>query len=143
MNRREVVHKFLIGGTVLVLAPKILESCTKSAMDTMTNPGGTTPVTSFDLDLSLTENAGLNTPGSSKIVHNIIIINVANTFVALSSICTHQGCTVAYNPGAGDLECPCHGSVYNIAGNVLVGPAPSPLRAYTISKTGSVLTISL
>ena len=36
MNRREVVQKFLLGGTVLVLAPSVLESCSKTAM---TNPG--------------------------------------------------------------------------------------------------------
>lgn len=146
MNRREVVHKFLLGGTVLVLVPSILENCTKDTgtANPGTNPGGTPPAGSkIDVDLSLAENSSLNTSGSSKIVQNIIIINLGGTFVALSSICTHQGCTVGYNKNAGDIECPCHGSVYSTSGSVINGPAPSPLRSYPVTVTGTVLSISL
>jgi cytochrome b6-f complex iron-sulfur subunit len=50
----------------------------------------------------------------------------SGTIVAFSAICTHQGCTVA--PGDGELDCPCHGSVYDLAtGEVRNGPAPRPL----------------
>ncbi len=42
MNRREVVQKFLVGGTVLALAPSVLESCVKMTTDTSI-PGGGTP----------------------------------------------------------------------------------------------------
>src|SRR5690554_1767085 len=40
------------------------------------------------------------------------------TVVAFSAICTHMGCTVV--PDGGELHCPCHGSVYELAsgGNV-------------------------
>src|SRR5438552_19137683 len=33
---------------------------------------------------------------------------------AIDAICTHLGCTVL--PGAGELDCPCHGSIFNLAG---------------------------
>lgn len=48
-------------------------------------------------------------------------------FAAYSAVCTHQGCTVAYQNG--QLFCPCHGSVFDPSkgGTVLSGPAPSPL----------------
>ncbi len=146
MNRREVVQKFLLGGTVLVIVPSVLESCSKDpATDNPgTNPGGTPPAGSkIDLDLSLAENSSLNTSGSFKYVSNLIVINLAGTFVALSSICTHQGCTVAYNKNAGDIECPCHGSVYSTSGSVINGPAPAALRSYPVTVTGTVLSISL
>jgi cytochrome b6-f complex iron-sulfur subunit len=145
MNRREVVQKFLLGGTVLVLVPSVLESCSKgSTGDPGTNQGGTPPAaTKIDLDLSLAENSALNTTGSSKIVSNILIINLGGSFAALSSICTHQGCTVGYNKGAGDIECPCHGSVYSTSGSVINGPAPSALRNYPVTVTGTVLSIAL
>ena len=142
MNRREVVQKFLLGGTVLVLAPSVLESCSKSnAM----NPGSNPPpaVSNINLDLSLAENSALSSTGSSKIVQNILIINTGTGIVALSAICTHQGCTVGYNSGKADIECPCHGSVFSTTGRVLVGPASSPLRSYAVTQDGTVLTITL
>jgi len=104
-----------------------------------TNPGGT----SINLDLSLASNSSLTTAGSSKVVQNILIFNTGTNIVALSAICTHQGCTVGYNAGKNDIECPCHGSVYSTSGSVLVGPAPSALRAYPVTQDGNILTITL
>ena len=44
-----------------------------------------------------------------------------------SPICPHLGCHFDWNPSAKRFECPCHGSVYSIDGQVLGGPAPRPL----------------
>jgi menaquinol-cytochrome c reductase iron-sulfur subunit len=44
-----------------------------------------------------------------------------------SPICPHLGCEYNWNPQTGHFECPCHGSVYGINGQVLGGPAPRPL----------------
>jgi cytochrome b6-f complex iron-sulfur subunit len=113
-------------------------------MNPGTNTGGTPPAgSSINLDLSLSENSALTAKGSSKIVQNILLINTGTNIVALSSICTHQGCTVGYNPSRGDIECPCHGSVFSTSGSVLNGPATSPLRSYSVAETGNVLTIML
>lgn len=50
---------------------------------------------------------------------------------AFSSVCTHQGCAV--EPGEGELACPCHGSVFDLAtGDVLQGPATDPLPEVTV-----------
>src|SRR5512145_3085904 len=46
-------------------------------------------------------------------------------FAALSSICTHRGCTVDIS-GQG-LACPCHGSQYDREGRVTRGPASRAL----------------
>ena len=140
MNRREVVQKFLMGGTVLVVVPSVLESCSKDDSDPTQQ--GNNPPSSLEIDLSLPANSALNTQGNSKILSNVIIINMGSGFVALSSICTHEGCTVGYNSTSGNLECPCHGSVYAISGNVLTGPAPRALKKYTVSQTGTILTIT-
>lgn len=145
MNRREVIQKFIVGSTVLVLVPSVLKSCTKDpSMDPGTNPNGNPPAGSdINLDLSLAENNALNSSGSSKIIQGILIINTGTKIVALSSICTHQGCTVGYSASAGDIECPCHGSVFSTSGSVINGPAAFPLRSYPVSVTGNVLTITL
>lgn len=142
MNRRDLIQKVLLGGTVLVLVPSVFKSCSK---DPATDPGGgNKPGTKINLDLSLADNSSLNTTGGSKIVQNIIVINTGNgNFVALSSVCTHQGCTVGYDSTAGNIKCPCHGSVYATSGGVITGPAPASLQSYPVSKTGNILTISL
>ena len=57
-------------------------------------------------------------------------------FVAYSAICTHQGCTVAYQDG--QLACPCHGSVFDPAngGAVVNGPAQTPLPEIPVKVSG-------
>ena len=144
MNRREVVQKFLVGGTVLAIAPSVLESCVKTTTDMSALLGGGTPPSStLSVDLSLSQNSALNTAGSSMIIQNILIINTGQNIVALSSICTHQGCTVGYNAAKVDIECPCHGSVFSTSGSVLMGPAFTALHSYPVTKSGTVLTITL
>jgi cytochrome b6-f complex iron-sulfur subunit len=141
MDRRELIQRVVVGGTVLVLAPSVLPSCTK---DPTSDPGGNPQGTSIELDLTLPAYSSLNSAGGSVIVQRIIVINTDGShYVALSSICTHQGCTLAYNSGTDNLQCPCHGSVYTTSGSVVSGPAPRSLQTYPVSKTGNILSISL
>jgi cytochrome b6-f complex iron-sulfur subunit len=55
-----------------------------------------------------------------------VIYNRAGVITAYSLTCTHLGCTVEEDGEA--FACPCHGSRYNIDGEVLKGPAQKPLR---------------
>ena len=62
----------------------------------------------------------------------------AGTAVAFSAICTHQGCTVV--PDGDALACPCHGSVYELTGEVRRGPAEKALAPFAVTVTdGQVL----
>jgi len=47
---------------------------------------------------------------------------------AVSAVCTHLGCIVAFNDAEVAWECPCHGSRFGIDGTVLQGPANRPLE---------------
>jgi glycine/D-amino acid oxidase-like deaminating enzyme/nitrite reductase/ring-hydroxylating ferredoxin subunit len=50
------------------------------------------------------------------------------TLHALSPVCTHVGCLVGFNRAERTWDCPCHGSRFTLAGEVLEGPALAPLQ---------------
>ncbi len=51
---------------------------------------------------------------------------------ALSAVCTHLGCIVQYHPENRTFKCNCHGSVFNLDGTNVSGPAPKPLAPYRV-----------
>jgi cytochrome b6-f complex iron-sulfur subunit len=54
---------------------------------------------------------------------------------ALSTTCTHLGCTPNWLEGEKKFKCPCHGSGFRISGVNFEGPAPRPLERYAIRRT--------
>jgi len=70
-----------------------------------------------------------------------IIINKAQPLV-FSSYCTHLGCRIqTYENGR--LQCPCHGSAFDLNGNPLKGPASKPLKALKYSTHSDTNTITI
>lgn len=55
-----------------------------------------------------------------------------NLVYALSTVCTHLGCTPNWLEGEQKFKCPCHGSGFYINGVNFEGPAPRPLERYGI-----------
>ena len=49
------------------------------------------------------------------------VVNDAGTIRALSSVCTHMGCTLSYREEWQDLRCPCHGASFNLSGELANG----------------------
>jgi len=102
------------------------------------------------VDLTKDANSGLLTTGGSRVITSgtkkIIIVRTSDTeFATLSPICTHQGCTVAYQLSGNNFRCPCHGSQFAIDGAVTMGPALSDLTPFsnTFDMAGNLLTITI
>ncbi len=56
------------------------------------------------------------------------VLRLPKGFVALSALCTHRGCIVDYDEERRVLECPCHGGLFDLHGNVIAGLPSRPLR---------------
>ena len=68
--------------------------------------------------------------------HKLAVAQLAEgCFVAVSRICTHEGCETAYD--AGRFVCPCHGAVFDLDGSVLAGPTPIPVAAFPAARVGT------
>jgi cytochrome b6-f complex iron-sulfur subunit len=55
------------------------------------------------------------------------VIGAPGGVYALSAVCTHLGCITRYLSDQSLIACPCHGSRFDLEGNVLQGPAPRAL----------------
>ena len=56
---------------------------------------------------------------------------------ALSTVCTHLGCTVYWQKDKEEFYCPCHAARFDKDGNVLAGPPPKPLESYKVELEGN------
>ena len=77
---------------------------------------------------------------SPLLITRLPLENRPDAVAAIDAICTHLGCTVL--PGAGELDCPCHGSIFNLAGGFVQGPAGGGLLRYVVAFDGTTVTVS-
>tara|TARA_Y100000996_G_C22548705_1_gene652877 strand:+ start:2136 stop:2810 length:675 start_codon:yes stop_codon:yes gene_type:complete len=73
--------------------------------------------------------------------HNVWIVRDDEKIIALSTVCTHLGCTPNWLETDRKFKCPCHGSGFRASGINFEGPAPRPLERYRIvlSNDGQIL----
>ena len=51
------------------------------------------------------------------------VIGAPTGVYALSAVCTHLGCITRFRSDDRVIACPCHGSIFDLEGNVVHGPA--------------------
>ena len=65
--------------------------------------------------------------------YGVWLIRTTEQLYALSTVCTHLGCTPNWLQNESKFKCPCHGSGFRKSGMNFEGPAPRPLERYKIS----------
>lgn len=72
----------------------------------------------------------------------LVIQDDTGKFHAYSNRCTHMGRRIDPVPGSSDVRC-CSvmGSVFNVKGEIVSGPAKENLKQYMTVKQGSILSI--
>lgn len=76
---------------------------------------------------------------TSKAGTPAVLFKTKTGVFAYSAVCTHEGCTVQYNPASKHLQCGCHGAVFDPANNakVLGGPTNTPLAKIKVAVDGA------
>ena len=67
-----------------------------------------------------------------KTKYGIWIVRLEDRIIALSTTCTHLGCTPNWLASEKKFKCPCHGSAFRMGGVNFEGPAPRPLERFKI-----------
>lgn len=79
--------------------------------------------------------------GSGVIVGEVVVTQpTAGVFKGFSTTCTHQGCAVT-TVADGTINCPCHGSKFNLDGTVAQGPAKRPLAVKAVQVQGDSIVL--
>ncbi len=99
------------------------------------------------MTVPLAQNDALNRTNGMIVVTQaraVVIRLSATDYRALSSVCTHEQCTVNEFNGS-QIICPCHGSQFSTSGAVVRGPAGSPLKSFptTFDSASGVITVNL
>jgi nitrite reductase/ring-hydroxylating ferredoxin subunit len=119
---------------VTALAAGVLAACgggSSPAPAAAPPPPSGGPQTTTDAKAAL-----LATPdGTTRDYRNLgfFLLKDAAGIYAMTTICTHMGCTVGLPVGT-RITCPCHGSQYDLGGGNQLGPATVPLVHYQVTE---------
>jgi len=82
-------------------------------------------------------------PGTATYVSSarLFVANTGTFLYAMSQKCPHLGCHVPFCESSGRFECPCHGSIYDLAGEYIAGPAPRGMDRYEVKLDGQNVVV--
>jgi Rieske Fe-S protein len=113
------------------------------------NTGGTSAFSvdgnTITIDTSVTGGEALASAGGWLIASEFgfLAVNIDGTRVrAFSDVCTHASCRNAWQYSNSTFICTCHNSVFNTSGEVVSGPADSPLPEYSANINGAIIKIT-
>jgi len=141
VGRREFLKRtgiVLTGLTFAGTLAEILASCSSATSPNVTHGTTTISIADMTTDGTSKEDTAVSPDGTPILV----IRQNATTYTALSMLCTHAGCQVN-PPSGGAIYCACHGSTFDLHGNVRGGPAPSALTNYAVVLNASAKTITV
>lgn len=154
MERKDFIEQVGLSSAAILIFG-CMQSCSKSsdmtsANNTGNNAGtgnaGTNKPVDFTINISIAPYTSLSTKGGFYVdsTRGIIIARTLNDqFLAVSSICTHQGSTITYQANANRFFCATHNSAFNSSGAATEGPAKEsgPLKQYKADLTGTNLRV--
>lgn len=151
-SRRKFIEKAGLTAVMSTFGVSFFTSCSSTDEDDInpsnTNNGGNAStgitVSGSTIVVDLEVQTRLASAGGWLLIGNAstLVANINGTYVALTSVCTHSGCADNWSFSNSRFTCTCHGSVFNSSGDVIQGPANSPLKQFTTSLAAKKLTIT-
>lgn len=142
IDRKDFMKQVGLGFGAIMLM-NCLQSCGETEIPDP-DPIGNGDKLDFSIDIMASGNTALLNKGGFLVVASkkVIIARTLNdTWIAVSSACTHEGTTVAYRSGSNDFLCPNHGSTFSSTGTATKSPATSPLKKYNVTFTANSNTV--
>lgn len=141
MTRKEFFARVGFGAATVLLPACIAGLAMSCSSDESSNGGTSTPTATSNFTVD-TSTGALATNGGFIVMNGIIIARTnTGTFLAVSSSCTHEGVTLGYDKSGNVFVCPRHNSQFTSTGTVISGPAPSNLKQYQTTLSGTTLTV--
>ena len=133
----QVPRQQVIRGAGLVVVAGTLAACSKTEeKPAATGDSGTSSAApAKPAGNVLTKTADVPVGGGVIVGEVVVTQPTAGDFKGFSSKCTHKGCAVN-KVADGTIDCPCHGSKFNLDGSVANGPATAPLETKAIVVQG-------
>ena len=141
ISRQRFLGGVGVGGVAVVLSACATdgENSDATGSDTGSPAAPEVPATGSDTSPAAAEVLATTTEvpvGSGVIVGDTVLTQPdSGDFKGFSALCTHRGCTLN-SVSDGTINCPCHGSKFNLDGTVAQGPATRPLEAKPIVVQG-------
>jgi Rieske Fe-S protein len=125
----------------------VAAACSSDSGSPTAPAGSGVTISGNTMTVPLSANQALSQPNGMILVAQAraLVIRISATeYRAMTSVCTHESCTVSRFDGS-RLTCPCHGSQFSTAGAVVTGPASRALRVYptTFDAASGVITVNL
>lgn len=141
LDRRGAIRIGALGGVAVALSllGKAFPKSSAKAVETKTTAGSAVKVLALSkIAVGQTHQFALSN-GSPA-----VLFRTKNGVFAYSAVCTHQGCTVAYQSSKKTLYCPCHGAEFDPFGNgkAVAGPARDPLSTVKVKIEGNWVVLA-
>lgn len=135
-DRRTILNRILFGWAALTSIP-ILSAITNFIYPPVRTFVGSKIIGAAD---EMQANTGTVVQLGERPV--LVITKETGETVAYGANCTHLGCVVGFREEQRDIYCACHGSIFDIEGQPVSGPARRPLEKIPIKIENNQVTIT-